>query len=64
MFVHCVCGDGMGDACSTHGGNTESAQNIGRKLEGKRLLGRSRQRLQDNVKMDVKETVIEVSQSV
>ena len=46
----------MGGACGTYGGRERCAQGFGgRKSEGKRPLGRPRRRLEDNIKMDLRE---------
>ena len=44
----------MGGTCSTYGGEAYMGFWYG-KTEGKRPLGRSRRRLEDNIKMDLKE---------
>jgi len=42
-------------ACSTYGGEERRIQGLGGKPEGKRPLGRSRRRLEDNIKMELQE---------
>ena len=43
----------MGGACSVYGGGQSRVQVWVGKPEGKRLLGRSRCRCEDNIKMDL-----------
>jgi hypothetical protein len=43
----------MGGACSTHGLEEKCVEAFGRKPGGKRLFGRPRRRLEDNIKMDL-----------
>jgi hypothetical protein len=43
----------VGRACRTNGGEGECVQVIGRKARGKGLLGRTRSRWIDNIKMDL-----------
>ena len=46
----------MGGACGTYGGRERCAQGFrGWGPEGKRPLGRSRRRWEDNIKMDLEE---------
>jgi hypothetical protein len=42
----------MDEACSTHRVDEKCVQNFGRKSEGKRPLGRPRNRWEDNIRMD------------
>ena len=44
----------MGRACSQNGGKQECFQNSKGKPTGKRLLGRPRRRLEENIRMDLK----------
>ena len=44
-----------GRACSTYGGEQRCVQGLVGEPEGKRQLGRSRPRWQDNIKMDLQE---------
>jgi hypothetical protein len=44
----------MGGACSTHG-REKLIQNVARKPEGKRPLGRPRHMWEDNIRMDLRE---------
>jgi hypothetical protein len=41
--------------CSTHGRDEKDTQNLGRKPEAKRLLGRPRSRWEENIIMDLTE---------
>jgi len=43
----------MGGACSKYGGEERYIQGLVMKPEGKRPLGRSRSRWDDNIKMDL-----------
>jgi hypothetical protein len=45
----------MGGACSAYGEGRGVYRVLVGKLEGKRSLGRSRRRLEDNIKMDLQE---------
>jgi len=45
----------MGGACSAYGGEERRIQGLVGKPEGKRPLGRSRRRWEDNIKMDLQE---------
>jgi hypothetical protein len=45
----------MGEACSTHARDEKKIENFGRKCEGKRPRGRRRRRLEDNIKMELRE---------
>ena len=45
----------MGGACSAYGGEERRIQGLVGKPEGKRPLGRSRRRWEDNIKMDLEE---------
>ena len=46
----------MGRACGTYGGSERCAQDFGGgKPDGKRPLGRTRRRWEDNIKMDLQE---------
>ena len=46
----------MGGECSTYGGERRGVYRVlVRKPEGKRPLGRSRRRWEDNIKMDIQE---------
>jgi len=45
----------MGGEYSTYGGEKRCIQGFGGKFEGKRLLGRPRQRWENNIKMDLQE---------
>jgi hypothetical protein len=45
----------MNRACSTNGGERTAYRILAGKLEEKRLLGRPRRRLVDNIKMDLRE---------
>jgi hypothetical protein len=45
----------MGGACGTHGGGEGCIQHFGWEAEGRRPLGRSRRRWEDNIKMDLRE---------
>ena len=45
----------MGGACSTYGGEDWCIQTLVRKPDGKRPLGRPRNRWEDNIKMHLKE---------
>jgi hypothetical protein len=46
----------MGGACSTHGSDEKYVQNFDRKLEGKRPLGRTKLRWEDDIGMNLRET--------
>jgi hypothetical protein len=46
----------MGEACCMNGRHEKCIQNFGRKNEGMRILGRSRRRREDNIRMDLGET--------
>jgi len=54
----------MGGARSTHGRDEKCIQNLGRKPEGKRPLGRPRHSWQYNIRMDLRETEWEGVDSV
>jgi len=43
----------MGEAWSTYGGEERGIAKFGWEIEGKRPLGRSRHRWEDNIKMDL-----------
>jgi len=45
----------MGGACSTHGRDEKCIKFLVKKPEGKRPLGSSRHRCEDNIKMDLEE---------
>jgi len=45
----------MGGACGRYGGGERCMQDFGKKPEGKRPLGRCRQRLKDNIKTDLQD---------
>jgi hypothetical protein len=45
----------MGTACSTNGERRNAYRILVRKPEGKRSLGRSRRRLPDSIKIDLRE---------
>ena len=45
----------MGGACSTYGGEKSCIEGLGGEPEGKRPLGRSRGRWEDNIKMALRE---------
>ena len=45
----------MGGACSGYGGGERRIQDFGGKPEGKRRIGRTRRRWEDNIKMDLRE---------
>jgi hypothetical protein len=45
----------MGGACSTHGKEKNAYNILVGKLEGKRSLGRSRRRWEDNIRIDLRE---------
>jgi len=45
----------MGGTCSTHGGMRNIYNIFVGKPEGMRLLGRSRRRWEDNIRMDLRE---------
>ena len=45
----------MGGACGAYGGVERCAQGSNGETEGKRPLGRPRRRLEDNIKMDLRE---------
>ena len=45
----------MGGACSAYGGQERRIQGLVGKPEGKRPLGRTRRRWEDNIKMDLQE---------
>ena len=45
----------MGRACSHNGGRYECFQNLTGKPTGKRPLGKSRRRLEDNIRVDLEE---------
>jgi len=45
----------MGGACGAYGGGERCAQGSSGKPEGKRLLGRTRGRWEENIKMDLRE---------
>jgi len=47
----------MGRACSAYGEERSLYRVLVRKLKGKRPLGRSRLRWEDNIKMDLQEVV-------
>jgi hypothetical protein len=48
--------DEMGRACATHGGRKRNSYRVlVGNTEGKRLLGRSRCRWENNIKMDLRE---------
>jgi hypothetical protein len=47
----------MNRACGTYGWEERWIEGFGRELEGKRPLGRSRHRREDNIKTDIKEMV-------
>ena len=49
------CKNEMGEACSTCGESRRVYRVLVGKLEGKRPLGRSRGRWEDNIKMDMQE---------
>jgi hypothetical protein len=52
----------MGGACGVHGGGEECIQNLVGRPEGRRALGRSRRRWEDNIKMDLREiTFVDVN---
>jgi len=48
----------MGGTCSSYGERRVVYRVLVRKPEGKRLLGRSRLRCEDNIKMDLQELVL------
>jgi hypothetical protein len=45
--------------CGTHGGGERCLQGFGWRSEGKRPLGRRRRRLEDNIKLDLREIGID-----
>jgi hypothetical protein len=45
----------MAGDCSTHGRDEKCIANVSPKAEGKRLLGTSRRRMEDNIRMDLRE---------
>ena len=45
----------IGGACSTYGGEQRCIQDLVGKPEGKRPLGRTRRKWDDNIKMDLQE---------
>ena len=45
----------MGGTCSTYGGEERCIQGLVGTTEGKRQLGRTRRRWEDNIKMDIQE---------
>ena len=45
----------MGGACSAYSGNEDCIEDLVGNPEGKGLLGRSRRRWEDNIKMDLQE---------
>jgi len=45
----------MGGACSAYGGEERCIEGFGGETEGKRPLGRTRHRWEDNIKMDFQE---------
>jgi hypothetical protein len=45
----------MYGSCNTHGESGRFLQNFVRKPEGKRSLGRSRYRWEENIRMDIRE---------
>jgi hypothetical protein len=45
----------MGEACSTYGEEERCTQDLVKKPEGQRLLGRPRHRWEDNTKTDLQE---------
>jgi hypothetical protein len=45
----------MDESCSTYGGEEMLIQDFVGKPEGKRPLGRTRRRWEDNIKMDLEE---------
>ena len=48
----------MGGACGTYGGRERRIRGLVLKPEGKGLLGRSRHRWEDTIKMDLEEGVV------
>jgi hypothetical protein len=50
----------VGGGCSTQGSDEQCLQNFVGKPEGKRQLEESKQRSEDNIKVDCKETACEV----
>jgi hypothetical protein len=46
--------DGMGRSCNTHGRDNNTYTILVRKQEAKRSLGRIRHRLEDNIRMDLR----------
>jgi hypothetical protein len=49
----------MGGTCSTHGGGRDVYRVLVGRPEGKSPLGRPRRRCKDNIKMDLREIVID-----
>ena len=50
----------MGRTCSTYGTIQKSIQNLVGKPEGKKPLGMSRWRWEDNIKIDLKVSIMEI----
>ena len=47
----------MGGACSTYGGEDRRIQGFGGETRGREMLGRTRRRWEDNIKIDLLEVI-------